>query len=167
MAHIEFLDETMRDGQQSLWGMRMQAGMALPVSPSPHSPTIRLQFSARRSFPALRRKAQSAIPRSQSQRTDATTGPFRDREFHLQSRVNRHSTGSYGQMKPSPTFELVSILYMSSSKEQVLGCPISSSLLMEGSTPQQATATIRPFVYMSIARWWCAFPLDLAPRRCA
>ena len=33
MAHIEFVDETMRDGQQSLWGMRMQAGMALPVSP--------------------------------------------------------------------------------------------------------------------------------------
>jgi len=33
MAHIEFLDESMRDGQQSLWGMRMQAGMALPVSP--------------------------------------------------------------------------------------------------------------------------------------
>jgi len=32
MAHIEFLDETMRDGQQSLWGMRMQAGMALPVA---------------------------------------------------------------------------------------------------------------------------------------
>jgi oxaloacetate decarboxylase alpha subunit len=33
MAHIEFLDETLRDGQQSLWGMRLQAGMALPVSP--------------------------------------------------------------------------------------------------------------------------------------
>lgn len=33
MAHITFLDETMRDGQQSLWGMRMQAGMALPVTP--------------------------------------------------------------------------------------------------------------------------------------
>jgi oxaloacetate decarboxylase alpha subunit len=33
VAHIEFLDETMRDGQQSLWGLRMQAGMALPVSP--------------------------------------------------------------------------------------------------------------------------------------
>ena len=33
MAFIEFLDETMRDGQQSLWGMRMRAGMALPVSP--------------------------------------------------------------------------------------------------------------------------------------
>lgn len=32
MAHIEFLDETLRDGQQSLWGMRMQAGMALPVA---------------------------------------------------------------------------------------------------------------------------------------
>ncbi|MFT4585818.1 MAG: oxaloacetate decarboxylase alpha subunit, partial [Gammaproteobacteria bacterium] len=33
MAHIELLDETMRDGQQALWGMRMQAGMALPVAP--------------------------------------------------------------------------------------------------------------------------------------
>jgi len=33
MAHIKFLDETMRDGQQSLWGMRMQAGMAAPVAP--------------------------------------------------------------------------------------------------------------------------------------
>jgi oxaloacetate decarboxylase alpha subunit len=33
MKTVEFLDETMRDGQQSLWGLRMQAGMALPVSP--------------------------------------------------------------------------------------------------------------------------------------
>lgn len=33
MTHISFVDETMRDGQQSLWGMRMQAGMALPVAP--------------------------------------------------------------------------------------------------------------------------------------
>lgn len=33
MAHIHFLDETMRDGQQSLWGMKMRAGMALPVTP--------------------------------------------------------------------------------------------------------------------------------------
>lgn len=33
MAVIEFLDETMRDGQQSLWGMRMRAGMALPIVP--------------------------------------------------------------------------------------------------------------------------------------
>jgi oxaloacetate decarboxylase (Na+ extruding) subunit alpha len=33
MAHVEFLDETIRDGQQSLWGMRMRAGMALPVTP--------------------------------------------------------------------------------------------------------------------------------------
>ena len=32
MAHIEFIDETFRDGMQSLWGMRMQAGMALPVA---------------------------------------------------------------------------------------------------------------------------------------
>lgn len=32
MAHIEFLDETLRDGQQSLWGMRLQAGMALPAT---------------------------------------------------------------------------------------------------------------------------------------
>lgn len=32
MVHIKFLDETMRDGQQSLWGMRMQAGMAAPIA---------------------------------------------------------------------------------------------------------------------------------------
>jgi oxaloacetate decarboxylase alpha subunit len=30
--HIEILDTTLRDGHQSLWGMRMQAGMALPVA---------------------------------------------------------------------------------------------------------------------------------------
>lgn len=34
MAHISFLDETCRDGQQSLWGMRMQAGQAYPVLPT-------------------------------------------------------------------------------------------------------------------------------------
>jgi len=34
MAHIKFLDETCRDGQQSLWGMRMQAGQAYPVLPT-------------------------------------------------------------------------------------------------------------------------------------
>lgn len=33
MAHIDILDTTLRDGQQSVWGMRMQAGMALPVAP--------------------------------------------------------------------------------------------------------------------------------------
>jgi oxaloacetate decarboxylase alpha subunit len=32
MQHVELLDTTLRDGQQSLWGMRMQAGMALPVA---------------------------------------------------------------------------------------------------------------------------------------
>jgi oxaloacetate decarboxylase alpha subunit len=32
VTHVELLDETIRDGQQSLWGMRMQAGMALPVA---------------------------------------------------------------------------------------------------------------------------------------
>lgn len=32
MAHIEFVDETFRDGPQSLWGMRLQAGMALPAT---------------------------------------------------------------------------------------------------------------------------------------
>ena len=32
MAHIEFLDETIRDGQQSLWGMQMRPGMALPMA---------------------------------------------------------------------------------------------------------------------------------------
>ena len=34
MAHIEFLDETLRDGNQSLWGLRMKAGMALPITPA-------------------------------------------------------------------------------------------------------------------------------------
>ena len=28
---VEFLDQTLRDGQQSLWGMRMQARHALPA----------------------------------------------------------------------------------------------------------------------------------------
>jgi len=32
MSQVELLDTTLRDGQQSLWGMRMQAGMALPVA---------------------------------------------------------------------------------------------------------------------------------------
>ena len=32
MPHVDLLDTTLRDGQQSLWGMRMQAGMALPVA---------------------------------------------------------------------------------------------------------------------------------------
>lgn len=32
MTHVALLDTTLRDGQQSLWGMRMQAGMALPVA---------------------------------------------------------------------------------------------------------------------------------------
>ena len=32
MTHVDLLDETIRDGQQSLWGMRMQAGMALPAA---------------------------------------------------------------------------------------------------------------------------------------
>ncbi len=32
MPQIDFLDQTLRDGPQSLWGMRMQAGMALPVA---------------------------------------------------------------------------------------------------------------------------------------
>jgi oxaloacetate decarboxylase alpha subunit len=32
MPAVEILDSTLRDGQQSLWGMRMQAGMALPVA---------------------------------------------------------------------------------------------------------------------------------------
>ena len=33
MAHIHILDTTIRDGQQALWGMKMKAGMALPVAP--------------------------------------------------------------------------------------------------------------------------------------
>jgi oxaloacetate decarboxylase alpha subunit len=33
MAHIEFIDQTLRDGQQSLWGMRMRAYQATPALP--------------------------------------------------------------------------------------------------------------------------------------
>jgi oxaloacetate decarboxylase alpha subunit len=32
MAKIEFIDQSLRDGQQSLWGMRMHAGHILPVA---------------------------------------------------------------------------------------------------------------------------------------
>lgn len=32
MATIEFVDQTLRDGHQSLWGMRMRSGHALPVA---------------------------------------------------------------------------------------------------------------------------------------
>lgn len=32
MTRIEFIDQTLRDGQQSLWGMRMKAGEMLPVA---------------------------------------------------------------------------------------------------------------------------------------
>lgn len=31
--HVEFIDQTLRDGQQSLWGMRLQAYQALPALP--------------------------------------------------------------------------------------------------------------------------------------
>jgi oxaloacetate decarboxylase alpha subunit len=34
MSHVEFIDQTLRDGQQSLWGMRMRAGQALPIAPT-------------------------------------------------------------------------------------------------------------------------------------
>ncbi len=32
MSDVEFVDQTLRDGQQSLWGMRMRAGMIAPVA---------------------------------------------------------------------------------------------------------------------------------------
>ena len=32
MTDVQLIDTTLRDGQQSLWGMRMQAGMALPIA---------------------------------------------------------------------------------------------------------------------------------------
>ncbi|KJF18661.1 carboxyl transferase [Acidithrix ferrooxidans] len=32
MSHIEFVDQTLRDGQQSLWGMRMRTGMVAEVA---------------------------------------------------------------------------------------------------------------------------------------
>ena len=32
MAEIEFIDTTLRDGHQSLWGLRLQTGMAMPAA---------------------------------------------------------------------------------------------------------------------------------------
>ena len=32
MATVEIVDQSLRDGQQSLWGMRMRAGHILPVA---------------------------------------------------------------------------------------------------------------------------------------
>lgn len=34
MTDVQILDTTLRDGQQAVWGMRMTAGMALPVAPT-------------------------------------------------------------------------------------------------------------------------------------
>lgn len=33
MSTVEIVDQTLRDGQQSLWGMRMRAGHILPIAP--------------------------------------------------------------------------------------------------------------------------------------
>ena len=33
MAHVGFIDQTLRDGPQSLWGMRMRAYQAKPILP--------------------------------------------------------------------------------------------------------------------------------------
>ncbi|MEW6471225.1 MAG: carboxyltransferase [Actinomycetota bacterium] len=33
MSTVEFIDQTLRDGQQSWWGMRMRLGHALPIAP--------------------------------------------------------------------------------------------------------------------------------------
>ena len=49
-THVELLDETLRDGQQSLWGMRMQAGMALPVAPLLDQTGVRVIDYAASSF---------------------------------------------------------------------------------------------------------------------
>ena len=33
MAHVEIVDQTLRDGPQSLWGMRIRGGMATSAAP--------------------------------------------------------------------------------------------------------------------------------------
>jgi len=50
MSHVELVDETLRDGQQSLWGMRMQAGMALPVADTLDRTGFRVIDAAASSF---------------------------------------------------------------------------------------------------------------------
>jgi oxaloacetate decarboxylase alpha subunit len=32
VTEIQFIDQSLRDGQQSLWGMRMRAGHSLPIA---------------------------------------------------------------------------------------------------------------------------------------
>jgi oxaloacetate decarboxylase (Na+ extruding) subunit alpha len=34
IREVKFVDQTIRDGQQSLWGMRMRGGMILPIAPT-------------------------------------------------------------------------------------------------------------------------------------
>ena len=58
MAHIEFLDETIRDGQQSLWGMRLQAGMALPAAGYLDRTGFRVQASPANPWRADRDRAR-------------------------------------------------------------------------------------------------------------
>jgi len=33
VAHVEIVDQTLRDGPQSLWGMRIRGGMTTAVAP--------------------------------------------------------------------------------------------------------------------------------------
>lgn len=42
MAKIEFIDQSLRDGQQSLWGMRMRPGHVLPVAEAINSAGYRV-----------------------------------------------------------------------------------------------------------------------------
>ena len=54
MAHIAFVDETFRDGTQSLWGMRMQAGMALPAAePLDRTGFTRIELTGSNHFEVL------------------------------------------------------------------------------------------------------------------
>lgn len=56
MAEIEFIDQTLRDGQQSLWGMRMRAGMVAPVADEIDSAGYRIvDFTASSLFEVLLR----------------------------------------------------------------------------------------------------------------
>lgn len=59
MAHIQLLDQTIRDGQQSLWGVKMQCGMALPVIPDLDRTGFKvIDFTASSAFEVLIRYCQ-------------------------------------------------------------------------------------------------------------
>ena len=90
MARIEFIDQSLRDGQQSCWGMRMRAGHVLPVADAIDSAGYRVvDLTGSSLFEVLVRFRQEDPWRGprRGPRRDAQRGPARG---HPQQRRRRH-----------------------------------------------------------------------------